>query len=60
MPTEVGSKVVLDEVDGGPVTHYAILTGNPPDAPNSPDSLDHHRAGEDAIDVVPLGCRDDG
>ena len=44
LPTEFGSKVVLDEVDGGLVTRYAILAGNPPDAPNLPESLDHHCA----------------
>jgi transposase, IS5 family len=43
MPTEFGSKVMFDEVDGGLVTRYAILAGNPPDAPNLPESLDHHR-----------------
>ena len=42
-PTEFGSKVMLDE-EGGLVTRYAILAGNPPDAPNLPESLDHHRA----------------
>lgn len=44
LPTEFGSKIMLDEVDGGLVTRYAILAGNPPDAPSLPDSLDHHRA----------------
>jgi IS5 family transposase len=44
-PTDFGSKVVLDEVDGGLVTRSAILAGNPPDAPNLPESLDHHCAG---------------
>ncbi len=44
LPTEFGSKVVLDEVDGGLVTRYAVLAGNPPDAPNLVHSLDHHSA----------------
>src|SRR5262249_21433523 len=35
-PTEFGAKVLLDEVDGGLVTRYAILAGNPPDAPQLP------------------------
>jgi IS5 family transposase len=52
MPTEFGSKVMLDEVDGGLVTRYAILAGNPPDAPNLPDSLDHHRAAFGAVPAV--------
>jgi IS5 family transposase len=43
-PTEFGRKVVLDEVEGGLVTRYAILAGNPPDATCLPDSLEHHRA----------------
>ena len=42
-PTEFGAKVMLDEVDGGLVTRYAILDGNPPDAPQLPVSLDHHQ-----------------
>jgi IS5 family transposase len=42
-PTEFGAKVVLDEVDGGLITRYAILPGNPPDAPQLPESLAHHR-----------------
>ena len=43
LPTEFGAKVVLDEVDGGVVSRYAILAGNPPDAPQLPASLDHHQ-----------------
>src|SRR6266571_3257684 len=42
-PTEFGAKVMLDEVDGGLVSRYAILAGNPPDAPQLPVSLDHHQ-----------------
>jgi transposase, IS5 family len=42
-PTEFGAKVMLDEVDGGLVTRYVILDGNPPDATELPASLDHHR-----------------
>jgi transposase, IS5 family len=42
-PTEFGTKVLLDEVDGGLVTRYVILDGNPPDAPQLPASLDHHQ-----------------
>jgi transposase, IS5 family len=51
-PTEFGSKVVVDEVDGGLVTRYAILEGNPPDAPNLPESLDHHRAAFGCVPAV--------
>jgi transposase, IS5 family len=43
-PTEFGRKVLLDEVDGGIVTRYAVLAGNPPDAPQFPVSLEHHQA----------------
>jgi transposase, IS5 family len=42
-PTEFGAKVLLDEVDGGLVSRYVILDGNPPDAPEWPASLDHHQ-----------------
>jgi IS5 family transposase len=41
---EFGRKLLLDEVDGGLVTRYAVLAGNPPDAPHLPDSLAHHLA----------------
>ena len=43
-PTEFGRKLWLDEVDGGIVTRYALLAGNPPDADQLPASLEHHRA----------------
>ena len=42
-PTEFGRKVLLDEVEGGLITRYAILPGNPPDAAQFPASLAHHR-----------------
>lgn len=42
-PTEFGTKLLLDEVDGGLVSRYVILDGNPPDAPHLPASLDHHQ-----------------
>jgi IS5 family transposase len=44
VPAEFGRKIVLDEVDGGLVTRYAVLVGNPPDAPELPISLAHHQA----------------
>jgi transposase, IS5 family len=44
VPAEFGRKVVLDEVDGGLVTRYALLVGNPPEAPELPNSLTHHQA----------------
>jgi transposase, IS5 family len=44
VPAEFGRKVMLDEVDGGLVTRYVVLTGNPPDAPELPTSLAHHQA----------------
>ena len=43
-PTEFGLKVVLDEVEGGLVTRYAVAPGNPPDAVSWAASLDHHLA----------------
>lgn len=42
-PTEFGRKVLLDEAEGGIVTRYAILDGNPSDAPTLPASLAHHQ-----------------
>jgi IS5 family transposase len=41
---EFGRKLLLDEVDGGLVTRYAVLEGNPPDAPQLANSLAHHLA----------------
>jgi IS5 family transposase len=35
---------MFDEVEGGLVTRYAVLAGNPPDAPELPHSLAHHQA----------------
>jgi IS5 family transposase len=43
VPAEFGRKVLLDEVDGGLITRYAVLVGNPPDAPELPTSLAHHQ-----------------
>jgi transposase, IS5 family len=44
VPAEFGRKVVLDEVDGGLVTRYVVLVGNPPEAPELPNSVAHHQA----------------
>jgi transposase, IS5 family len=41
-PTEFGRVAWLDEVDGGIISRYAILEGNPPDADQLVPSLDHH------------------
>jgi IS5 family transposase len=41
-PVEFGRKVWLDEVDGGIVSHYRILKGNPSDKKQWKPSLDHH------------------
>jgi IS5 family transposase len=41
--TEFGHKVWLDEVNGGIVSDYRILRGNPPDQEQFPDSLRHHQ-----------------
>jgi IS5 family transposase len=40
--TEFGRKIWLDEVDGGIITDYRILLGNPPDDRQFEDSLHHH------------------
>lgn len=42
-PVEYGHKIWLDEVDGGIVSHYRILDGNPPDAQQWQPSLKAHR-----------------
>jgi IS5 family transposase len=41
--TEFGRKVWLDEVEGGIVTHWSILEGNPPDETQWQPALDRHR-----------------
>jgi transposase, IS5 family len=41
---EFGRAVWLDEVEGGLITRFAVLPGNPPDADQLKPSLDHHRA----------------
>ncbi len=43
-PTEFGRAVWLSEVDGGIISRYAILDGNPDEAGQLPPSLDHHLA----------------
>jgi IS5 family transposase len=43
-PTEFGGKVLLDEVEGGIVSRYEVLEGNPMDATTLPGSLAHHQA----------------
>ena len=42
-PVEFGRAVWLDEVDGGLISRYAILPGNPPDAEQLRPSLAHHQ-----------------
>jgi IS5 family transposase len=42
-PTEFGRVVWLDEVEGGIISRYAVLAGNPDDATQLVPSLDHHR-----------------
>jgi len=41
-PTEFGHKVWLDEVEGGVVTQWRVLDGNPPDRDQWQPSLAHH------------------
>ena len=43
-PVEFGRKLWLGEVEGGIVTEYRILEGNPPDSEPVLASLAHHRA----------------
>jgi IS5 family transposase len=42
-PTEFGRVIWLDEVEGGIISRYAVLEGNPADDAQLPPSLDHHR-----------------
>lgn len=42
-PTEFGRKVWLDEVDGGIISSYRVLEGNPPDAEQLATTLAEHR-----------------
>ena len=42
-PTEFGRVLWLDEVEGGIISRYAVLEGNPPEDAQLPPSLDHHR-----------------
>jgi IS5 family transposase len=41
-PTEFGRCVSLDEVEGGIISRYAVLCGNPHEKAQVPPSLDHH------------------
>jgi transposase, IS5 family len=41
-PTEYGHKIWLDEVDGGILTRWNVLSGNPNDDQQWLPSLDHH------------------
>jgi IS5 family transposase len=41
-PTEFGRVVWLDEVEGGIISRYAVLDGNPDETAQLPPSLDHH------------------
>jgi IS5 family transposase len=42
-PTEYGRLVWLDEVDGGIISRYAVLVGNPADSEQVQPSLAHHQ-----------------
>jgi IS5 family transposase len=41
-PTQFGRAIWLDEVEGGIISRYAVLPGNPPDVEQLQPSLDHH------------------
>jgi transposase, IS5 family len=41
-PTEFGRVLWLDEVEGGIISRYAVLDGNPAEDAQLPPSLDHH------------------
>ncbi len=43
-PVEFGHKVWLDEVDGGIITRWQVLDGNPPDTEQWRPALDYHLA----------------
>ena len=43
-PTEFGRVIWLDEVEGGIISRYAVLAGNPDEKAQLPPSLDHHSA----------------
>jgi transposase, IS5 family len=43
-PTEFGRVIWLDEVDGGIISRYEVLDGNPDEKAQLPPSLDHHIA----------------
>jgi IS5 family transposase len=43
-PTEFGRVVWLDEVEGGIISRYAVLAGNPDEKAQLPPSVDHHIA----------------
>jgi transposase, IS5 family len=43
-PTEFGRVVWLDEVEGGIISRYEVLDGNPDEKAQLPPSLDHHLA----------------
>ena len=42
-PTEFGRKIWLDEVDGGIISRYQVLEGNPADASQVAPTLAHHQ-----------------
>jgi IS5 family transposase len=42
-PTEFGRVLWLDEVDGGIISRYKVLDGNPSEPDQLPPSLEHHR-----------------
>jgi IS5 family transposase len=42
-PTEFGRVIWLDEVEGGIISRYAVLEGNPAEDAQLPPSLDQHR-----------------
>jgi IS5 family transposase len=41
-PTEFGRVIWLDEVEGGIISRYAVLEGNPAEDAQLPPSVDHH------------------
>jgi IS5 family transposase len=42
-PTAFGRVIWVDEVEGGIISRYAVLDGNPAEDAQRPPSLDHHR-----------------
>jgi IS5 family transposase len=62
-PTEYGRMVWLDEVEGGIISRYEVLVGNPSDQEQVQPSLSHHRRvfkGPPRLLAADRGCFSEG